>query len=1078
MKMHVKRHIVLLVCLLACTVGFAQEAKTPHLRINDTGNGVLKVDFQLQGVGLELVGWNFSRMTSNGMSFGTGRENAPDLPTASMLLRLPTGSTLKVSDIAEKKITETLWPELREYPLAPVVRGWAKDQSWPGYEPDTKIYETDGYYRSGDLMEVEHLGRMGREEIYRLTVRPVAYNPVSGGVKIWERIEGTLLVSKGYPAVPKSEEVLLIVSRPEFEVGLQDFVRWKRQEGYHVEELYVETPKRDSIKEMMQPYFLSENPLHAAPDYILLVGDAAQIQSFIGETSLDGEGHTTDLYYADFTGDYLPEALLGRWPVNDTAELRIVVEKTLRYEQFNSIDTTQLKRLLLVAGNEQYSPAPLTTNAQVNYVGRETKTAHPEIDTLTFHNPQSGSQVDTIVSSIGYGASLLNYTAHCTVGGWTSPALTIGRVEEASATQPMVYVNNCCKSNTFSGTGFGEQLLRLPVGGGVGVIGATNSTLWYEDYYWAVGPKWPVTLNVAYDSAARGAFDALTGSHPSIATLGELLAAGNLAVTAFGTGYAKFYWEIYCLLGDPTLRPWIGVPQHIELFIADSIFNGSSEINVDGTPGARVTAMQDGQLLGVADIDSLGQASLRLSQTLDTLPLILTATGQGLQPRIDTLRVNTDIRYGVALREVAVSDTTVNCIVENIGHCSIDTLKIVLTQTGEDTLNGALLREQIAIIDSLPAGAHQSVVIPVAVEAIGSQPYWQATLMAWEAGSGTLCDLTLRHALEVHYPTLTLRLTDASGREARRVLPEHSYRLEATVDGVADSLRLSAETLPFGQWSDTANILDFSTLDSICALGIGATLHLDGWRNEQRYWLEPGERIDSFEQGFDSHPWQNNGRVAWTLDSMESHSGHFSVRSGAIEDGQLTQLCLEVIMPMRDSVSYWVKTSTEERHDKMTFLVDGRAFTPEAWGIGDWRQRTHVIAAGRHTLCWRYAKDGSGRQGDDCVWLDDIQIPLALWDSVYAWDCAGPSPLRITQTDRAILIKLYPNPTNEGVWIEGRPGTTVSIGDVMGRTIASFSLTSEGAHHWDASALQAGIYYATGTLDGQRSTQKIILIKP
>ena len=1077
--MRIKRHIMLLVCLLACTVGFAQEAKTSLLRVEEVDEGRLNVHFEMHGVQVTLTGWNFSVMECQGMSLGNGLVGAPNLPTASTLVRLPAGSRLTVGRVESDSVeAEDFVPE--GFPIAPVTRAWSKTHGWPGYEPDEKIYATDEYHRGGDLVEVEHLGRMGGEEVYRLTVRPVAYNPVQRSVIGWERVDCELIVEGDapYPTL-WDDKVLLIVSRPEFESGLQPFVQWKKQEGYWVEELYVETHKRDSIKETMRPYFQNDSPLRPSPNNILLVGDVAQIQSFIGETRLEDNNHITDLYYADFSGDYLPEAMLGRWPVNDTAELRVVVEKTLRYEQFKDMDTTQLKRMLLVAGEENSGQAPLTTNGQVNYVSREVKLAHAEMDTLCYHNPQSGSQIDPIVTDIGLGASLLNYTAHGTVGGWSSPSLSIGRVAAAGGTQPMVYVNNCCLTNSFGGTCFGEQLLRLPVSGAVGVIGATNSTLWYEDYYWAVGSKWPVTLDAAYDSAARGAFDALVGSRPTIATLGELLTAGNLAVTAFGTGYAKFYWEIYCLLGDPTLKPWIGVPQSIDLSLTNGLYNGESEVYVGGTTGATVTAMQGDEVLGRATIGPSGTAVISLSRTLDTLPLILTATGTGLWPRIDTLTVETDIDFGATLRDVNVGDSVVNCIVENIGHLRIDSLKIVFTQIDEDTLNGALLQEQIAIVDSLLPNERVSVSLPVNITAIGALPQWQATLMVWEEGSGTLCDLTLRHRLPVAYPTLSLKLLDTADQRTRRILPGSTYRLEALVEGSADSMLLKAEALPSGEWSTTDNILEFSTPDTLCALAIDGTLYLGRWQGRQRHWLEAGERIDGFEQGFDGHPWQNNGRVKWEIDSTESHLGRFSARSGAIDHGQQTKICLEVEMVLRDTIGYWVKTSTETPGDKLVFSVDGRDFTPEAWGIGDWRRRIHVLDAGKHTLCWRYAKDASGSQGSDCVWIDDIQVPLSLWDSAYAWNCVTPTVgIEDLHSNSHLSLTIYPNPTMGEVWMEGLPGTAVSVTDAMGRTVATFTLDREASHCWNASALPAGIYFATSILRGQKNTRKIVLIKP
>lgn len=1069
------RNIILAAYLLSTFYAEAQTDMKAPLTLEYKGDSLLQLSFAWPQKRDYIDEGFFCYGPMPGMNLANGTPGQPALPTASTLVRLPKGSTLSVVEISGKEAEG----EFSGGPIliAPITRGWAKDSERPPYEPDPKAYGTDAFLRNGDLLEVENLGVMGQDQMFRLTVRPTAYNPVRELVHDYITLNATLKVHKE-PSTARSGKVLLVVSRPEFREGLQPFVLWKRQEGYRVEELYVETHKRDSIKAAMRPYFDNATALSPAPCYILLVGDAAQIQSFIGETLLEDEGHTTDLYYADYTGDYLPEALLGRWPVNDTAELRTVVEKTLRYEQFRDMDTLQLKRLLLVAGEEQSGQAPQTTNGQVNYVGREAKLAHPEIDTLCYHNPQSGTQADSIVADIGLGSSLLNYTAHCTVGGWTSPSMTIGRVEEAQGSQPTVYVNNCCKSNSFAGTGFGEQLLRLPVGGAVGVIGATNSTLWYEDYYWAVGPKWPVSLNATYDSTLRGAFDALAGSHPTIATMGELLAAGNLAVSAFGTSYDKFYWEIYCLLGDPTLKPWIGVPQPIDLRLTNGLINGQSAVYVGGTTGVTVTATQGGEVLGCTVIGPSGTAAISLSRTLDTLPLILTATGTGLWPRIDTLATETLIEHGATLREVNVGDTTVNCVVENIGNQRIDTLKVVLTQMEDDMLTGALIAEQMVIVDSLLPGARQTVVLPVNVETLGPNPYWQATLMAWDDGIGALCDLTLRHSLPVAYPTLQLKLLGEDGRETRRVLPGHIYRLEAVVEGSADSLLLKAEATPFGQWSATGNLLEFATPDSLCALAVDGTLHLGLWQGKQHLWLESGDRIESFEHGFDAHPWHNSNRVAWTLDSSESHSGHFSLRSGAIDHSQQTQICLDVEMLLRDTVSYWVKTSCEVNNDKMVFSVDGRDFIPQAWGIGDWRQRIHVLDPGHHTLCWRYSKNGSGSQGNDCVWIDDIQIPLAAWDTAYDWNCTGVAVgIEDTETDTKGL-NLYPNPAYKTVWIDGPAGTEVRISDALGRTLTTLILNGDTPQRWDAANQPAGIYFATGIHNCHHYTEKIILLKP
>lgn len=1069
------RHILLAACLLCTTVVDAQTGRKAPLTLESEGDSLLMVSFSMPKLSFFFED-NFLQFDpAMGMNLANGTPGQPALPSLSTLVRLPKGSTLELEELHTSIDIELAFAKDTP-PLAPITRAWAKDSERPPFEPDAKTYGSDTFVRNGTILEVEDLGAMGRHQVFRLTVRPMAYNPVRGRLAQFKALHATLKVHKSAPTASGSN-TLLVVSRPEFREGLQPFVLWKRQEGYRVEELYVETHLRDSIKAAMRPFFDNATILSPAPAYILLVGDADQIQPFNGQTSLDGEGHLTDLYYADFTGNYLPEAMLGRWPVNDSAELRVVVEKTLRYEQFADIDTAQLERLMLVAGNEQAGQALLTTNSQVDYVGREAKLAHPELDTVIYRNPQSGSLLDSIKADIGRGTGLLNYTAHCTESGWTSPTLNIARVEESAGNQPMVYVNNCCRSNAFGSTGFGEQLLRLPVGGAVGVIGATNSTLWYEDYYWAVGPKWPIDPDNAYDSLTRGAFDALVGSHPSASTLGELLAAGNLAVTAFGSGYDKFYWEVYCLLGDPTLRPYIGMPQRAAVHLTDSVFNGQSTLHVGGTPGATVTVLQGDSLLGVGTLNVSGMATIALCRTLDTLPLILTATGAGLIPAVDTFAVERTMDYGATLRAVTLGDSAVAFTVENTGSHALDSLYAMLLQTGDDSLAGAWIDPAATTLFNLLPGERRQVSLPLHVGSSGSQSLWQGQLMLAAVDLGVLCELALRQPVPTPYPTLSFRLFDSNGNEPRWMEPGKSYRVEAHIDGSYDALTLSAESMPTGERFTTADTaLDFTLGDSLCAVHIEALTQLGHWTGQRDIWLEPGTRTDGFEQAFAGHPWQNNSRVPWTLDSTVSHSGRYSLRSGAISHGQSTLVCLEVDMPHSDNISFWVKTSCEVEYDKLTFSVDGQRYIPEAWGMGDWRQREYLLEAGRHTLCWRYGKDASGSQGQDCVWIDDIQVPLAAWDSAYEWTCTVPA-VGIATPQPPADFSLSPNPAMGDVTVRGDAGTAVHIADAMGRTRARLALDGT-EQHLSLDGWPAGIYFATATCgNGAQSTKKLIVIK-
>ena len=1032
-------YISLMLCLLFSSFAIAQEEGKAALEFTESSDGTFQVIFRIGNTSLVPAADGFVDLASEGMVNLASREGFPSLPQASRLLTLPRGAELRLVRWQEGDAEVLALPEGKV--LSPWQGASVKDADPMPVGPDKEAYAYDTFVRNGAPIVVENLGVMGDHQLFRITVHPVAYNPVGGTVMLCKTFSATLSATNSSSAIPgnPSSRRYLIVSRPQFHEGLQPFVRWKRQQGYEVKELYADTHQRDSVKALVSSEFSIHHP-ELWPRYVLLVGDVSQLQAFLGTTRPSGLGnHVTDLYYAEHTGDYLPDALLGRWPVNDTAELRVVVEKTLAYEQGQGLDTARLRRVLLVAGAENQEPAPVTTNGQVNYLKREVKLAHPTIDTLCYYNPASSGQRAAILNDLRQGAAWLNYTAHCTAAGWSSPSVTFSSIDTVDNPQPLLYINNCCLSNAFDGTCFGEQLLRKAGGGAIGVIGATNSTLWNEDYYWSVGPKYPFSLEPAYEADRQGAFDRWVGRSDDVQTQGALLAAGNLSVTAFGSPYDKFYWETYCLLGDPSLMPWTDVPQAIGLHTTNGIHDGDGTLYLGGTAGATVTAMQHDTVIGVGVINANGLLALNLTRCLDTTLLVVTATGYGLWPCVDTLTVETVSGIGVALREVAVTDSLLTCRVENVGTLPLYGLRVLLSQWEVDSTVDALLTEQQAVVDTLLPHQSSNISLPVQVAAIGQYPYWQADLFAWDSAEGTLCSLVLRQPMEVVYPTATFRLLEPSGSEAHRLLPHHEYTLETTVEGNPDVVNMTITAFPTG---DTLHSSLF-TPDTLTHLHLEASLWLGNHRKVYDYWLVGGERQDSFEEGFASYPWQGGGTQHWQLDSVMPRSGRYSVRSGAIGHRQTSDLILEVFLPQADTLSYWARVSSEERYDKLLFSVDGVNRGNARWGESDWKRYTTVIDAGQHTLRWRYVKDESGSDGCDCAWIDDVSLPLALWDSAYGW-FGDISMLDVDDVSReSPEVHLFPNPASARVYIDNLPANgLVQLFDMQGRLLLITSNSS------------------------------------
>lgn len=1069
-----KGRIILLMCVLLPICGLAQTSKNAELEIVAEGNSAYQVQFVLGNYTLEESN-GYSAVIAEGMVDLASREGLPALPMLSRLFKLPKGSSLQVEKYETGEVEQIgLGNGIEPTPW----QGAAVKGLMPQWvELDKAIYDGDGGYQSEAPVAVSDLGAMGDCQMFRVTVSPVAYFPQDNSYRIAKRVSATLTatLTDAMPTLDVPEHYL-VVSRPEFQESLQPFVQWKRQEGYDVTELYVETNKRDSVKAQIRPLFDEATLDRPAPKYILIVGDAAQIQAFLGTTHPTGVGtHITDLYYAEYTGDFLPDAIIGRWPVNDTAQLRAVVEKTVCYERAEALDSNILKRMLLVAGDESSSPAPTTTNGQVNYVGRELKTTHPEMDTLCYRNPASANQRNVILSDIGAGVAALNYTAHCSTAGWTSPSVSFGAIDTLPVRQPLLYVNNCCESNNFGGTCFGEQMLRKAEGGAIGVIGATNSTLWNEDYYWAVGPKYPFSLEPQYDSSRLGAFDRWIGRAGGAETQGGLLVAGNMAVSAFGSPFEKFYWEIYCLFGDPSLIPYIGNLHPIALAVDDSVSAGDSEIRLAATSGVKVAVMQADSLLVAGVVPDSGILQLTLRQSVDTGMLVLTATGSGYLPRIDTMRVI--INAGaVGFYNLAVTDSTVRFSIGNNGADTLRGISVYLRQNISDSTSGAVLTAMPVVVDSLLPWQRCQVEMPYSIEMMGPMPLWSGCIVAEDTivrGS-----LRLQHGMRVDYPELKLTVTDMDSHLVGEIHTGHEYLLHVATTGEYDSLHVSMEQLPNGPFdASMAEWMPVAVADSVRHLHVTAEVRRDNWHGGEEGYIIVGQNADGFERGLDCYPWQVGGTRPWTLDNTEHHSGRYSIRSGAIGARQTSDLVLELTVLQAGPIVFYVKSSTEATYDKMEFMVDGAACMP-AWGEMNWTRYSVPLSVGHHVLQWRYAKDESTDQGADAVWIDDVQLPVVLWDSAYG--CREGDAVSIDAVGLSVAgkeITVYPNPSNGHVMVECATDRIqqLSIVDIFGRCVYALQDVQAEAVSLDLAFLPKGVYMVQVRLEEGIENRKLII---
>jgi len=158
---------------------------------------------------------------------------------------------------------------------------------------------------------------------------------------------------------------------------------------------------------------------------------------------------------------------------------------------------------------------------------------------------------------------------------------------------------------------------------------------------------------------------------------------------------------------------------------------------------------------------------------------------------------------------------------------------------------------------------------------------------------------------------------------------------------------------------------------------------------------------DGFESGDLLHlGWNTAGEQPWIVQTNVASIGQFAARSGAITHNQTSSLILTGNF-RNDTASFDFKVSCEPVFDALWFYVDG--VLQQQWtGELGWANYALPLAAGTHTLEWRYLKDASGSAGLDAGFIDNVILPFAV-----AVDGSTPAHLSLArQSDGSYYINL------------------------------------------------------------------------
>lgn len=1010
-------------------------------------NGALKGHITLESLLIDESGDERGYYRINIPGFGSsGLPGKPDLPVYSRLFEILPGVSYRTEILQLDSLVVDLQSEYGDKKLIPCqsprlrITGISKEFT----EGDIETYTNRAAYKL-PLIQVMYQGTMRGISMSRAVISPVKYFPVENKLVVYYNIVFKLIPDGDVPIIKKElrssvferslgqvllntepgvkkklvgEEPLsmVILSDTLFRKTLQPFIRWKTEKGFRIIEAYTGSPgvgnTAEQIKSYLKDLYLSPQEGVAPPSYLLIIGE-------INHVPLSpGRNYITDLYYTtyDSIGDYLPELFHGRITASDTTELSTILTKLMQYETYQLPDPGYLDRSILIAGADNLY-AYTHGNGQINYAASYYFNQEHGIDAIVHLHPEAAAIDKTIRNEINEGAGFINYTGHGETDGWIDPAF---RTPHISSFDPFekygLIISNGCKTNVFTGSTdcFAEALLKADRKGVIGYIGCTSDSYWDEDFYWSVGVG-PITANPEFGNTTAGFYDKLF--HDSIESvsdwapsLGEMIFAGNMAVqeSSSSESMKQRYWEIYQLMGDPSLVPWLKVPGNPPVNFPAENASGATSVLVQAEQYDYCALSCNGILLDAKHANAIGEAELVFPDSLSGKEMLLVVTGDQRQPFIRTIP---DRGY-FTLEEISVAEesvrkdgilsngesATLNLKLKNLSQLASLPGKLIAWSNSADLV----FTGHEADLPTVAPGGYVTIQKKFSLDVGQSIADSSKVKLGFRrAGDATYNRMSSNWIL--HAPVMqpfSFRVDDRpSGNGNGIIEPGEKVNFtwviknlgsapSGSVYGLLEHIdnEVMLEGLYFIKDKRKIEAGSFETLTATARVSeplvagrtkLAAMTLTDGnYSLRHEPFIDIHSHVEDFAMGrLTMYPWQSS---EWDFDSNESLSAPFSLKSSNHTHNSYSEISVPLYIPTEDSVTFSFKVSSETGWDFFRFYIDSREM--EKWsGNKSWQEVKFPLDSGEHLLRWRYTKDGSVSSGVDAAWIDNIIFPAAAF---------------------------------------------------------------------------------------------------
>jgi len=412
--------------------------------------------------------------------------------------------------------------------------------------------------------------------------------------RIEERVIVQPKVAIPVPIQPRGPEFLIIYHKT-FQKAAAKLAKWKIMRGLRTEIISIDSIGNSVAKIKNYIRKLRSN-LFSRLRYVLLFGDVEMIVAETISPSPWGE-NITDYYYstskdpASSTEFVFPWLSIGRIPVKTSVEAMSIVNKIIRYERNPPCDPEYYRRMAFAAYFQDDSPqdgkadrAYLKTMEDIRIhmstlgfdVERIYVSNNP--NPLQYVNGQvvstevknaivdGNTATDMLISTTSEGQLIMGHRDHGSQNGWSHPSFTTDHLDTILSEYPSLFYSINCLTGMFDlpnpTDSFAEKLLKIK-GAAPSVVAATRvSHTWLNNDL----------MKALFDAMWAGVLPTFPGTTASYSVrynrVGDILnyAKTYLPIKMSGSNnYIKDHFEIYHVVGDPTLEIWKSLPRTLQI---------------------------------------------------------------------------------------------------------------------------------------------------------------------------------------------------------------------------------------------------------------------------------------------------------------------------------------------------------------------------------------------------------------------------------------------------------------------------------------------------------------------------------